>query len=214
MAFMADKPVHFDSLDELIRARPAFDPVCMITRENLLDLPGKYDFQEDAPCQVESIKVKDHLCRNPHRSGWLGRRKDGKEGLIGSTCGPKYFHEHKGFAANRAFVKRELDLDSLTEQLRAIEADNTNQPKIDQLRERPRIVREQSQELLASLPEDVAIRLRAMAKARNADIRIEIEFIEKLEDEARSTDLVDQGLGLPDAALQAFAELACRRQAQ
>ena len=180
-----EKPAHYARLDEIVKARPGFDEACIITRENFAALVGDYSFGEDALCQVESIDAKGHPCRNKHRNGWLGRRKDGKEGLIGSTCGPKYFEGHQGFAANRASVRRELDLDDLTARLGAIGADADFLPRLESVRARLQAVREQSNARLESLPQDVGARLRAMAKSRNSDLRIEIEYPEQVDDELR-----------------------------
>jgi len=184
-ARQAEKPVHYARLDEIVNSRPAFDPTCVITRDNFAVLIGDYGFSEDALCQVESVETKDRPCRNKHRKGYLGRRIDGKEGLIGSTCGPKYFEGHKGFASNLATVKREINLDQLTARLQAIKADPAFLPKIEALHERLQTVRGKLHALVDSLPKDVADRLRAMAKSRNADLRIEVEFIERVDDASR-----------------------------
>jgi hypothetical protein len=53
------------------------------------------------------------------------------------------------------------------------------------LRARLQAVREQSHAHLESLPEDIGVRLRAMAKSRNAALGIEIEFVEQVDDETR-----------------------------
>jgi hypothetical protein len=184
-ALQAEKPVHYARLDEIVNNRPAFDATCVITRDNFAVLVGDYGFSEDALCQVESIETKDRPCHNKHRKGYLGRRIDGKEGLIGSTCGPKYFEGHKGFASNLATVKREINLDQLTARLQVIQADAAFLPKIEGLRERLQAVRAKLHTLVDSLPKDVADRLRAMAKSRNADLRIEVEFTERVEDASR-----------------------------
>lgn len=162
----AEKPVHYDRLDEIVNGRPDFDATCVITPDNFSVLVGDYDFSEHALCQVESIETKDRPCRNKHRKGDLGRRLDGNEGLIGSTCGPKYFEGHKGFAANLATVKREINLEKLTARLQVIQADAAFPPKIEGLRERLQDVRVKLHTLVDSLPKDVADRLRAMAKSQ------------------------------------------------
>lgn len=64
----------------------------LATRQGRPDrYPRRDSFAGDALCQVESVETKNRPCRNKHRNGCLGRRIDGKEGLIGSTCGPKYW---------------------------------------------------------------------------------------------------------------------------
>jgi hypothetical protein len=181
----AEKPVHYDRLDDIVNSRPAFDANCVITRDNFAVLVGDYGFPVDALCQVESIEAKDRPCRNKHRKGYIGRRIDGKEGLIGSTCGPKYFEGHKGFASNLATVKREIDLDKLTERLLVIQADAAFLPRIDGLRERLQAVRAKVNTFMENLPQDVADRLRDMAKSRNADLRVAVEFVERVEDTLR-----------------------------
>jgi hypothetical protein len=188
---------HFTSLEQLRNARPNLDPACLITLHNFEKLaPLDYDFEDDALCQVESIKTRGRQCRHKHRQGWLGICTDGKEGLIGSTCGPKYFTDHQGFKAQLAHVTLEQQLDELTGRLEAIKGDATYLPNIEQLRERLRTVREQSKELIDELPDDVADRLRAMAKRRNSDLLIEVERKEKVENE-QTGEIYERSQWLP-----------------
>ena len=109
---------HFTSIEQIREIRPDFDPACLITLHSFGKLAGAdYDFEVDAVCQVESIKTKGRQCRHKHRHGFLGICTDGKEGLIGSTCGPKYFKDHQGFEAQVARVTLKRQLDDLTDRL-------------------------------------------------------------------------------------------------
>ncbi len=167
-----------------MESRPGFDRACIITLENYGGIIGDYDLPEIdwVSCQLQR---KQGRCSTKHGYGFLARVKGepNKEGYIGGDCGDKYFKGHSGFASDRARAVREIEVDSLSTRLRAIAADPTFLPKVDALRERLRDVREHSQTLLDKLPEDVAGKLRDMAKNRNPNLEIEVEYIEKVEDE-------------------------------
>ena len=156
--------------------------MCLITTQNFADLVGDYNFPEDAHCQVERKDSEGILCGHEHRKGWVGRRKDGKEGLIGSSCGPTYFKDHADFEHHRAFVTRELDLDDVISRLKAFEREGAFLLRLDACAERLRSLRERSKQMVESLPADVHERLKTMAKAGNASVNIEINFPTRVED--------------------------------
>jgi hypothetical protein len=167
-----------------MESRPGFDCTCIITRENYGGIIGDYDLPkiEWVSCQLQR---KQGRCNQDHGYGFLARVKGdpAKEGYIGGVCGDKYFKGHSTFARDRARAVREIEVDSLSTRLRAIAADPTFLPKVDALRERLRVVREHSQKLLDKLPDDVARKLRDMAKNQNANLEIEVEYIDRVEDE-------------------------------
>lgn len=177
------KPVHFDHIDQIKKSRPAFDETCLITTQNFADLVGDYNFPQDAHCQVERKDAQGILCGHEHRRGWVGRRKEGKEGLIGSSCGPTYFKDHADFEHHRAFVTRELDLDEVISRLSAFKRDGVFLSRLDGSAERLRSLRERSKKLVDSLPDDVHERLKTMAKAGNASVNIEVNYPTQVEDE-------------------------------
>jgi hypothetical protein len=176
------KPVHFDHIDQIKKSRPAFDETCLITTQNFADLVGDYSFSEDAHCQVERKDSKGTLCGHEHRKGWVGRRKDGKEGLVGSSCGPTYFKDHADFEHHRAFVTRELDLDEIISRLEVFAHDSAFLSRLDGCTEQLRSLRERSKQLVDSLPADVHERLKTMAKAGTASVNFEVNFPTKVED--------------------------------
>ena len=88
------KPVHFTHVNQIKSSRPAFDETCLITTQNFADLVRDDTFPEDAHCQVERKDSKGVLCGHEHRKGWVGRCKDGREGLICRSGGPTFFQDH------------------------------------------------------------------------------------------------------------------------
>jgi hypothetical protein len=171
------RALHFISRAEM-ETRPRFDSTCIITRDNYGGLIGDYDLPEidRVSCQLQR---KQKQCNRRHGYGFLARVKGepAKEGYIGGDCCGKYFKDHSSFASDRARAVHEIEVDKLSTRLRAIAADSSFLPKLDALRERLREVREQSQRLLDKLPEDVAGKLRDMAKSQNANLEIEVEYI-------------------------------------
>jgi hypothetical protein len=167
-----------------MESRPGFDRTCITMRENYGGIIGDCDLSkiEWVSCQLQR---KQGRCNQDHGYGFLAHVKgdQAKEGYSGGVCGDKYFKGHSTFAGDRARAVREIEVDSLSTRLRAIAEDTTFLPKVDALRDRLRGVREQSQRLLDRLPEDVARKLLGMAKNQNANLEIEVEYIDRVEDE-------------------------------
>src|SRR5687767_14709918 len=100
---MAEEPRHFKQFQEL---SPHFDPETPITLENFESLIHEYHFREEVICQVRKV---DGNCGHKHRHDWLGKTRDGKEGLIGGDCASKTFNADQNFARERSRVRRELN---------------------------------------------------------------------------------------------------------
>lgn len=179
---MSEPPIHFRNYQQ-IKDREKFDESCVITKENFKDVVGDYGFDEVVKCQVERKNTKDLLCGHEHQNGYLARRADDKEGLIGRDCADMYFEDHIDFLAKRSFVTRELTITDLIDRLRTVQQDETYLSKLDALHDRMQALREKSKSLLEDLPDDVRERLRAMAKAKNIALNIDVRFIERVEDE-------------------------------
>lgn len=101
-----------------VEKRPDYKPETEINLENFKSLVFEYEFGDWVQCQVKSRKDKRKLCEHDHMHGWLGKTKDGPEGLIGSHCGLKYFKDHEGFKVER---KRLDDAKALTERIEQLE---------------------------------------------------------------------------------------------
>jgi hypothetical protein len=182
-ASMSEPPIHFLNYQQ-IKDREKFDESCVITRANFKNLVGDYgSLVEIVKCQVERKDTKDLLCGHEHQTGFVARRADDKEGLIGRKCADMYFQEHIEFIAKRSFVTRELKITDLIDRLRNVQQDETYLSKLDALQDRMQALRKKSKSLLEDLPDDVRERLRAMAKAKNIALNIDVRFMERVEDE-------------------------------
>ena len=84
---MTDTPRLITDFSE-IKARPDFDALAPCTLDNFASIVTGYRFSHNVICQVHKVEGR---CGHQHLEGWLGKTKNGKEVLIGSHCGPKYF---------------------------------------------------------------------------------------------------------------------------
>lgn len=102
--------LRFSTFEE-IKKRVEFDPTCHIAPDTLDQLVGSYGFpteEPEQPCQVWKAK-RARRCDEDHRKGWLGRNKDGKEALIGSTCASKEFHADENFQRELSRITAQLE---------------------------------------------------------------------------------------------------------
>jgi hypothetical protein len=196
---VSEPPIRFTTFQQ-IKDREHYDPACVLTKDNFYKVVGPYGFDHDVKCQVVRKNTTDELCGHDHRNGWLGKRSDGAEGLIGSVCGNEHFLDHIEFAAQVRIANRELTISDLLVRLNQVRKDTAYSSKLGNLRDRAQTLRERSNALLAELPEDVQARLREMSKSTNAALKIEARYIERVEDSASGklrdrTTWVEQTIG-------------------
>jgi hypothetical protein len=186
---------YFRSFSE-IRLREAFDPDCEITVENFVSLIGEYHFAEDeVPCQVRPID-QSRRCFEEHKNGWLGRRKDGKEALIGRVCGTKYFHASSAFIAQRRRLARELNINGYIERLQATRGASLYAEELERTIVRLRAVRTAAKDWEERLPTLIVSRLQRMVKSSNAAVGVEFRYEDEDDDGNPTVEWVSYQLGV------------------
>ena len=186
---MAEKPKYFRRFKE-ITDRDTFDPECEITVENFASLVGEVHLVEDEQeiqCQVKQPD-KRKRCEEGHKNGWLGRRKDGKEALIGRNCGIKYFHGHSEFNADRRRITRELNIDRYIERLQATRGNPSYADELTRTIGRLKFVREEILHLQEILPKSIVWRIQEMVKLKNPTFGVRFRY----EDEDDEGNLVPE----------------------
>ena len=169
---MAEPPRYFRTFKE-ISSREAFDPECEITLENLASLVGEYHLvgDDEVPCQVRR-QDRTARCDEPHKNGWLGRRQDGKEALIGAICGTKYFNASSTFVTQRKRVTRELNIDRYIERLQNTRGSPEYAAELVRTVGRLKFVSEATSGIRGRLPVSIAARLQNMAKSGNTGVGV------------------------------------------
>lgn len=189
---MTEDPKFFKRFFE-IDTRPDFDVAASITLDNFQSLVGEYHFDEEVICQV---RKSDGNCGHKHLHGWLGKTKEGKEGLIGGHCASKYFNASENFSRERNRVRRELNIINYVERLSELLKDrNEFFSQINTAIARLRYIRESVKAINDELPRSVVQALRDMAKTGNRAVLIQIQYIEEDKDGKKEIRWVDQNIG-------------------
>lgn len=163
-----------------IKSRPHFDEQCSMTLDNFKSLVGAYQIREQLRCQVDRDGSR---CNQEHFNGWLGRRNDDKEALIGVDCANKYFHANEKFRAERRRLSHDIRVDGLVTALRNHLSDKAAiTARVDSAVKRLQDIRVVTRDFEQEFPGEVIHRLRDMFKSRNAVILIEVQNREPLKD--------------------------------
>jgi len=152
----------------------------LISVESFESLIWQYRFPDNVHCQVERDGCK---CNQEHKHGWLGRRQDGKEAIIGQVCGTKYFKASDVFQRERRRIDSELNIASHLAALGELVRDksalmargNAANQSIKELRESARGF----QKLFT---QDVKRRVSDILKTGNRRVFVEMHVIEKDDD--------------------------------
>lgn len=175
MEAVADTPLYFSELAP-IKTRSAFSEDCAVTLENVQQLLAEYHGPEWARCQVEHDGSR---CNQEFQNGWLARRQDGKEGLIGRDCAEKYFNASETFRAERRRLTRDIRIESHFVVLSEILADKPGfAARLRNAAERLRVVSDAIKGLREALPREVVGTLDGMVKTRSATVFVEVQYIE------------------------------------
>jgi hypothetical protein len=178
---MAEQPRYFRDFKEIM-SRVGFDSACGISVENIGSLIGEYHFSDDneVPCQVERGGKR---CKEGHKNGWLGRRQDGKEALIGNICGLKYFNANATFVADRKRISRELSIDRHLQRLQMTRGSSAFADELQRTIGRLKTVRLAVADLRERLPAAIASRLQGMAKSGNAGVGVLFRYDDDEDDD-------------------------------
>lgn len=192
---MAEPPRYFRTFKE-ISSRETFDPDCEITLENLASLVGEYHLvgDDEVPCQVRR-QDRTTRCDEPHKNGWLGRRQDGKEALIGVICGTKYFNASSTFVTQRKRVTRELNIDRYIERLRNTRGSAEYAAELLRTLGRLKFVREATSDIRERLPASIAARLQNMAKSGNTGVSVLFRYEDEDDQSNATIDWVPDQIG-------------------
>jgi len=195
---MTDTQLFFRSYKE-IDTRAAFDTEVGISPQNIESLIGEYHFpveEEEVPCQVDH---EGKRCKEPHRNGWLGRRQDGKEALIGSSCGVKYFGANEKFVADRKRITRELSIKGYLERLALTKGNPDFENDLRRAIGRLKRIKSEVDDLRNALPVNIVRRLRGMAKAGSAGVEVNFRYDDDEDEEGNpKVSFVRQQIGQID----------------
>lgn len=168
-----------------ISTRKNFDPTCGITVENIASLVGEYHFVGDAeyPCQVEKDGKR---CDEQHKRGWLGRRKDDHECLIGRDCGRTKFKASSTFVAERKRITQERSVELSLKRLEATKGNPAFAVALSDALARLKAVHNGVDWIHEQLPKSIGVRLQSMAKAGRNGVGVLFRY-EEIDDKGNRT---------------------------
>lgn len=209
---MPGTPLLYTDLTTLKNQRPDFDPECVITIDNFAALISATLMREELTCQLDT--PNGGRCNQPHHKGWLAKRKDGAECLIGGDCADKYFNANETFRAERHRMNHDLAVEAHLVALRELLKDSDAvQERVLQCRKRLSAYREALKELQEALPVQAVGQLRSFAKGGDrARVDVEVQYVvdidEKGKEERRwETRGAGEIIGLSVWDISAVAEL-------
>jgi hypothetical protein len=167
------------------RACPALDLSATLRVADYATLVAECSFPKDDYVECQLIDHKGHACRQLWGKGWVARRKDGVEVLIGKDCALRHFLNAgeanlATFKAHSAELIRQNKLRDANERLKAYLADKEYASRLRLAAERARGLRARVQLEREALPQWVLDRLRNFGDASRAVMGEEKHF-EKVE---------------------------------
>lgn len=178
-----DAPLLYTDLATLKNQRADFDPECSITIDNFGALISATGMREQLTCQLET--PTSGRCNQPHHKGWLAKRKDGPECLIGGDCADKYFNANETFRAERHRMNHDIAVEGHLVALRELLKDRSAvQERVQQCRKRLSAYREALKELEQALPVQAVGQLRSFAKGGDrVRVDVEVQYVVDIDEE-------------------------------
>ncbi|RTL55622.1 MAG: hypothetical protein EKK46_06310 [Rhodocyclaceae bacterium] len=173
---MTDRVISFFEFSEIDK-RENFNIENGISIENFLSLIGPYQLSEIVKCQVEHVTGR---CKHPHKNGWLGKRKDGAEALIGKNCASQYFNADQNFVAERKRVDMELRIDGHIAALSVL-LNNKDElwARLGEADHRMKAIQKIRHSFHSVLSVDARKRLTDMVKTGNWAVIVQVKHLEK-----------------------------------
>jgi hypothetical protein len=169
-----EEAIYFTNITE-VESRCGYDTQCIISLNNFSHLIGPYKFEENEACQ---FLKPEGICRQPHQNGWLGKTKDGKEGLIGRDCARKYFKADRKFTEERRRVNRSLNIKKSKNTISNILGDDGDfESRVKAEIDRFKSVRKSIRDYKDGLPRNVLRKLQDMAKTGRSEVTLEVQDI-------------------------------------
>lgn len=190
---MSESPKLFTQYDE-IRCRPNFDSAISITTINFECLISPYQLGDDVICQVEK---KTGRCGHKHLFGWLGRVQGGKEGLIGGHCAKTYFKGDARFIIEQKRIKQEMAYLEAIERLGNYLNDREAlASRIREMLTHFRQFKAAVRDLENRLPPQVITFLKERAKTGQAQVEVELRYVEMDEQGKEKVSWHPQTIGM------------------
>jgi hypothetical protein len=150
-----------------------------MTVAELGGLVGPYYFPKAEWVTCQLMRPDGRLCEREHGEGWVARRKDGVEVLIGIDCANRWFEASREYASEASRVRREIRVDELVDSINARLNDAAFRERAGALAEIQRQLLEQVLAARESWPQTLLQRLRNMVKTGNRRVVVEFRYVEK-----------------------------------
>lgn len=175
-----------------IESRPNFSPDDEMTLDDFSKLIAQYHLEEKVRCQIHSDKG---YCRNPHNNGWLAKKKDGKEVLIGKDCAQGYFGANERFVVEKKRLNAEIKRKQLIARLNCLREDTSLTDRIEAARNKVRNARKLIDAFRINMPSSIERHLLNMMKTSVQDALIELKWEKIDEDGNKEVRWIKKSLG-------------------
>ncbi|MGY3807864.1 hypothetical protein ACWNG8_12205 [Aeromonas veronii] len=175
-----------------IESRPNFSPDDEMTLDDFSKLIAQYHLEETVRCQIHSDKG---YCRNPHNNGWLAKKKDGKEVLIGKDCAQGYLGANDKFVLEKNRLNAEIRRKKLIDRLILLREDKTLADRIDSAKDKVLHARKLIDAFRSRIPNSIERHLLNMMKTSVQDVLIELKWEQIDEDGNKEVRWIKTPLG-------------------
>ncbi|MBL0511761.1 hypothetical protein [Aeromonas media] len=175
-----------------IESRPDFSPDDEMTLNDFSKLIAQYHLEEKVRCQIHSDKG---YCRNPHNNGWLAKKKDGKEVLIGKDCAQSYLGANEEFVFEKNRLNAEIKRKHLIERLISLRENEALADRIDSAKDKVINARMLIDAFRNSIPGTIERYLLNMMKSSVHDVLIELKWEKVDEDGNKEVRWITTPLG-------------------
>lgn len=175
-----------------IESRPNFSPDDEMTLNDFSKLIAQYHLEEKVRCQIHSDKG---YCRNPHNNGWLAKKKNGKEVLIGIDCAQGYLGANDKFVLEKNRLNTEIRRKKLIERFTLLREDKTLADRIDSAKDKVLHARKLIDAFRNRMPSSIERHLLNMMKTSVQDTLIELKWEQIDEDGNKEVRWIKTPLG-------------------
>lgn len=175
-----------------IESRPDFSPDDEMTLNDFSKLIAQYHLKDTVKCQIHSDKG---YCRSPHNNGWLAKKKNGKEVLIGIDCAQSYLGANDKFVFEKKRLNDEIIRKKLIERFTSLRDDRTLADRIDSAKNKLLHARKLIDAFRKIIPYSIEHHLLNMIKTSVQDVLIELKWEQTDEDGNKEVRWIKTPLG-------------------
>jgi hypothetical protein len=174
----------------------ALDAAASMRVDSYSELIAECSFPELHYVECQLIDDKGHACRQKFGKGWVARRKDGVEVLIGGSCAKRHFlgagaDSLKQFKADAARLVRQNKVNEALSRLNEFHSNAEYGRKLQDLSARQQALCTQIYAAREALPHAVLERLKRLARGSSRSVPGEVRHTKKIERNGHVVEVPD-----------------------